>query len=362
MFLLTESALLPQDTDTAFDIYDARIRGAESPCQTVPGATSVAVHEAAAWPARARRRQRRLWPGREAPTLPGPANPVRRRSGSTSRAREKTSKLEAQEVTRKAAACQGDLELPTRYRHSKLQTAALRTGSLGNRYALLLKRLGPKQGLARRHRSARRRGVRTRHEVPGDRDRRSPGREARTACRRSSLSMATMLGTQLTCGTFGRKPLAPWFGLGAGNSPGEPSAWTGGGCSEPCRVSNLGDAPIDGDHYPDRGLKDTLPQGMTVIFDPVGIRKGPAAGRMLHSRVSRAATAAGWYPYEQLTDRDSHVKGGRSRLAFDASVARTSRAPKAGVHQSVSRDPANSPSERPAYPVWPSRTTNSRSF
>ena len=35
-FFVTESNLLPQDTDTAFDIYDARICSAESPCQTVP--------------------------------------------------------------------------------------------------------------------------------------------------------------------------------------------------------------------------------------------------------------------------------------------------------------------------------------
>jgi hypothetical protein len=36
VFLVTESNLLPQDTDTAFDIYDARACTAESPCQTIP--------------------------------------------------------------------------------------------------------------------------------------------------------------------------------------------------------------------------------------------------------------------------------------------------------------------------------------
>jgi hypothetical protein len=36
VFFITESTLLPQDTDTAFDIYDARICTALSPCLTVP--------------------------------------------------------------------------------------------------------------------------------------------------------------------------------------------------------------------------------------------------------------------------------------------------------------------------------------
>ncbi len=36
VFFVTESNLLPQDTDTAFDVYDARTCTAESPCQTIP--------------------------------------------------------------------------------------------------------------------------------------------------------------------------------------------------------------------------------------------------------------------------------------------------------------------------------------
>lgn len=36
VFFLTEGKLLPQDTDTAYDIYDARTCTAESPCQTFP--------------------------------------------------------------------------------------------------------------------------------------------------------------------------------------------------------------------------------------------------------------------------------------------------------------------------------------
>ncbi len=35
-FFVTESNLLPQDTDTAFDIYDARVCSTALPCQTVP--------------------------------------------------------------------------------------------------------------------------------------------------------------------------------------------------------------------------------------------------------------------------------------------------------------------------------------
>ena len=36
MFFVTEAQLLPQDTDTAFDIYDARECTAASPCLTIP--------------------------------------------------------------------------------------------------------------------------------------------------------------------------------------------------------------------------------------------------------------------------------------------------------------------------------------
>ena len=36
VFFLTAAQLLPQDTDTAFDIYDARVCSQESPCLTVP--------------------------------------------------------------------------------------------------------------------------------------------------------------------------------------------------------------------------------------------------------------------------------------------------------------------------------------
>jgi hypothetical protein len=36
VFFVTASNLLPQDTDTAFDIYDARVCTSASPCQTVP--------------------------------------------------------------------------------------------------------------------------------------------------------------------------------------------------------------------------------------------------------------------------------------------------------------------------------------
>ena len=36
VFFLTAAQLLPQDTDTAFDIYDARVCGGESPCLTPP--------------------------------------------------------------------------------------------------------------------------------------------------------------------------------------------------------------------------------------------------------------------------------------------------------------------------------------
>ena len=37
VFFLTAAQLVPQDTDTAFDIYDARVCGSESPCLTPPG-------------------------------------------------------------------------------------------------------------------------------------------------------------------------------------------------------------------------------------------------------------------------------------------------------------------------------------
>ena len=43
VFFLTEAHLLPQDTDTAFDIYDARECTALSPCLTPPAAPSRAV-------------------------------------------------------------------------------------------------------------------------------------------------------------------------------------------------------------------------------------------------------------------------------------------------------------------------------
>jgi len=36
VFFVTQSNLLPQDTDTAFDIYDARTCTESSPCQTIP--------------------------------------------------------------------------------------------------------------------------------------------------------------------------------------------------------------------------------------------------------------------------------------------------------------------------------------
>ena len=36
VFFVTESQLLPQDSDTAFDIYDARVCSSETPCQTTP--------------------------------------------------------------------------------------------------------------------------------------------------------------------------------------------------------------------------------------------------------------------------------------------------------------------------------------
>ncbi len=36
VFFLTDAQLLPQDTDTAFDLYDARVCTAQSPCQTIP--------------------------------------------------------------------------------------------------------------------------------------------------------------------------------------------------------------------------------------------------------------------------------------------------------------------------------------
>ena len=46
VFFLTEANLLPQDTDTAFDIYDARTCTAESPCLTIPRSRGWRLREA----------------------------------------------------------------------------------------------------------------------------------------------------------------------------------------------------------------------------------------------------------------------------------------------------------------------------
>ena len=69
MFFVTATGLLPQDTDTAFDIHDARTCGRASPCQIAPGAASIEV--------RLRRnlspRHRRARPPRAAPRAPRPS-------------------------------------------------------------------------------------------------------------------------------------------------------------------------------------------------------------------------------------------------------------------------------------------------
>ncbi len=46
VFLLTEAQLSPQDTDTAFDIYDARVCTPESPCLTPPSAAAAGCSSA----------------------------------------------------------------------------------------------------------------------------------------------------------------------------------------------------------------------------------------------------------------------------------------------------------------------------
>ncbi|HEX3909782.1 MAG TPA: hypothetical protein VHW67_03645 [Solirubrobacteraceae bacterium] len=75
VFFLTESKLLPQDTDTAYDIYDARTCSPTSPCQTIPAPAPAPCAESETC--------RAASPGREIPgagggsaTFAGPGNAV----------------------------------------------------------------------------------------------------------------------------------------------------------------------------------------------------------------------------------------------------------------------------------------------
>ncbi len=72
VFFLTEAQLLPQDTDTAFDVYDARVCSEASPCLTPPEKEAPSCGETAAC--------RPVSPAQPAPAAPqttasGPGNP-----------------------------------------------------------------------------------------------------------------------------------------------------------------------------------------------------------------------------------------------------------------------------------------------
>lgn len=134
-FFLTESNLLPQDTDTAFDIYDARICSAEAPCQTVPPSPVGACEAAetcrpAAPPATA------AGGAGGSAAFSGPSNSPAKAAPQTQVKSEQNAKSNSKSLTRKQKLAKALGTCRQRHRHShKKRTACER---------LARKRFGPK--------------------------------------------------------------------------------------------------------------------------------------------------------------------------------------------------------------------------
>jgi hypothetical protein len=117
VFFLTEANLLPQDTDTAFDIYDARTCTALSPCQTVPAPPGEGCDKT--------RTCRPASPVVPAPAGPagsagfsGPGNPTAPAAKSQTKAATK-SKPATKPLTRKQKLTKAVKRCRRKHRHSK---------------------------------------------------------------------------------------------------------------------------------------------------------------------------------------------------------------------------------------------------
>ena len=122
VFFVTESQLLPQDTDTAFDIYDARTCTVESPCQTVPATPPGGCEEVGTCRPAAPAEQIAGAPGGSG-VLSGPGNPTAARPRTQVEGAQK-SKPATKALTRKQQLANALSLCRRTHRHSKRKRAA----------------------------------------------------------------------------------------------------------------------------------------------------------------------------------------------------------------------------------------------
>jgi hypothetical protein len=101
VFFLTAEKLLPQDTDTALDVYDAHVCSAASPCAAAPASPSPCASADACRAAPVP--QPEVFGAPASATFSGPGNPV---GGRASKPKVKTAaRLRAEELTKAVHAC-----------------------------------------------------------------------------------------------------------------------------------------------------------------------------------------------------------------------------------------------------------------
>ena len=242
VFFVTEANLLPQDTDTAFDIYDARTCTSLSPCLTIPAAGR-----------RRLRRSRNLPPGQ--PPLPAPGRaqlaarasrvPATRRVARRHRrrcrapARPEAGRQAADPQRRSSPKRSSCAAASTRTPRTSASTANASHASSTRR-----RRRARAAHAARPERArstARRVGGST--DEPDSSWRLSSGSGRRRACASAPRALAAALALAGAAPAPARAA-APWWHISSETAP--TNLPPGGEGQVIVVVSNLGDAPIDG--------------------------------------------------------------------------------------------------------------------